>query len=453
MNSDDTNRNNCKTDDDQERLTETEPAISTLTISKITNQPSGSKSDIPQAAQHYAMTAAAAPGPHRRTRIRNLLLRNVPYINLTQPYPSWHSSTMTIVPGIPDNAEITEATLDQNNITQCAVSLNAVPPSAPDEDTVDEPYRPRQSVFHSNQPPKQLTPAAEREGRRATLQELRLLRSEAVRLRTFLTVNWRRRFSPELLAQNGLYFYNNPRAVQCAFCLLDIGIHDLPNEEDILATHRDSRTCCPYLQGLEVGNIPLDSDDLQPRQAILSTVPFKTELSTQELYSTPEFRLESFKNWPKLAQNPEEMASAGFYYTGLGDQVKCFTCHQTFKMWYPSDKPLLRHALEAPGCSYLFPFMHDEMFQNRLETYEKMKKQEARVREQRKDEIDLACAATAENQLKCRICYCNEINTLLLPCCHVTCASCTTELNNCPMCRRPFNSYARILVEDVIKKF
>nr|BBC70780.1 polyprotein [Enterovirus G] len=67
-----------------------------------------------------------------------------------------------------------------------------------------------------------------------------------------------------------------------------------------------------------------------------------------------ETRLKSFSNWPHHVHlAPKRMASAGFYYTGVKDQVKCFCCEGKLVDWEPSDDPWEEHAKWYPGCEYL----------------------------------------------------------------------------------------------------
>jgi hypothetical protein len=50
------------------------------------------------------------------------------------------------------------------------------------------------------------------------------------------------------------------------------------------------------------------------------------------------------------------------------------------------------------------------------------------------------------DRTKCKICYENEINTVLLPCAHrVVCLACSTPLHSCPICR--------VLISQVIKTY
>ena len=65
-------------------------------------------------------------------------------------------------------------------------------------------------------------------------------------------------------------------------------------------------------------------------------------------------RLKSFETWPKyLRPTKEEMASAGFVYTGQSDRVVCFACKREMKDWSPDDIPLHEHYKWSKECEYL----------------------------------------------------------------------------------------------------
>ncbi|KAM6056718.1 E3 ubiquitin-protein ligase XIAP isoform 1-T1 [Theristicus caerulescens] len=67
-----------------------------------------------------------------------------------------------------------------------------------------------------------------------------------------------------------------------------------------------------------------------------------------------ETRLKSFHNWPLNSQlMPEELANAGFYYTGVGDQVACFCCGGKLKKWEPSDRAWSEHKRHFPKCFFV----------------------------------------------------------------------------------------------------
>ncbi|PKK26775.1 E3 ubiquitin-protein ligase XIAP isoform X2 [Columba livia] len=67
-----------------------------------------------------------------------------------------------------------------------------------------------------------------------------------------------------------------------------------------------------------------------------------------------ETRLKSFHSWPLNGQlTPKELASAGFYYTGVGDQVACFCCGGKLKQWEPSDRAWSEHKRHFPKCFFV----------------------------------------------------------------------------------------------------
>ena len=97
-------------------------------------------------------------------------------------------------------------------------------------------------------------------------------KSEAARLATFEA--WIYPYpDPKDFAECGLVSLGQRDAVQCAFCqkiLFEWRPGDLPNK-----VHADQSPDCPFVQGLEVGNIPLDQSESTPsdafNDAILST--------------------------------------------------------------------------------------------------------------------------------------------------------------------------------------
>ncbi|NXF88080.1 XIAP ligase, partial [Eubucco bourcierii] len=67
-----------------------------------------------------------------------------------------------------------------------------------------------------------------------------------------------------------------------------------------------------------------------------------------------ETRLKSFHNWPLHSQlTPKELADAGFYYTGVGDEVACFCCGGKLKQWEPDDRAWSEHKRHFPKCLFV----------------------------------------------------------------------------------------------------
>lgn len=68
------------------------------------------------------------------------------------------------------------------------------------------------------------------------------------------------------------------------------------------------------------------------------------ETDEQADYSQMNNRLNSFFGSPLAHMVPaERLARAGFYFTGYGDRVCCFSCQKTVENWYMGDTPVDRH--------------------------------------------------------------------------------------------------------------
>ncbi|XP_030372330.1 death-associated inhibitor of apoptosis 1 [Scaptodrosophila lebanonensis] len=71
-------------------------------------------------------------------------------------------------------------------------------------------------------------------------------------------------------------------------------------------------------------------------------------------YAIEAARLRSFAEWPRnMKQKPQQLAEAGFFYTGLGDRVRCFSCGGGLKDWDDNDDPWEQHALWLSQCRFL----------------------------------------------------------------------------------------------------
>ncbi|XP_052060991.1 baculoviral IAP repeat-containing protein 7-B-like [Mytilus californianus] len=71
-------------------------------------------------------------------------------------------------------------------------------------------------------------------------------------------------------------------------------------------------------------------------------------------YATKISRLDSFKHWPTyLTHSPDEMVSAGFFFTGTGDHCRCFFCGGGLRNWEPGDQPWIEHARWYQNCAFV----------------------------------------------------------------------------------------------------
>ena len=63
-----------------------------------------------------------------------------------------------------------------------------------------------------------------------------------------------------------------------------------------------------------------------------------------------------------------QIAEAGFYFTGLNDNVQCSTCNLVLSGWAPTDDPWLKHAQDSPGCPYLEETKGAQWITDKLQT-------------------------------------------------------------------------------------
>lgn len=65
-------------------------------------------------------------------------------------------------------------------------------------------------------------------------------------------------------------------------------------------------------------------------------------------------RLETFQTWPpSIAVTASSLASAGFFYEGIGDKVTCYSCGKSLMRWQPTDNPWQEHRRHFPQCAHL----------------------------------------------------------------------------------------------------
>jgi hypothetical protein len=243
-------------------------------------------------------------------------------------------------------------------------------------------------------------------------------RSEAARLESFW--NWTHQYPlPADLASAGFIYTGNSDLVRCVFCGQYVG--DWEEEDFPITEHRSLFPHCPFVQGHDVGNIPIsqlipnpvataslqssnnpggifhmmgedetglrpevnygDAYSMRPPGREANSGPEKRGPNVQVIgeaeklspgiirhtgpantkYSTIEARLRTFKDWPPaLKQEPRQLADAGFYYIGLSDQTKCFYCEGGLRNWQPDDDPWTEHARWFTKCGYVRLIKGDE---------------------------------------------------------------------------------------------
>ncbi|XP_055840777.1 death-associated inhibitor of apoptosis 1 [Episyrphus balteatus] len=360
-----------------------------------------------------------------------------------------------------------------------------------------------------------------------------IYRSEAERLKTF--EEWPLDFiDKHVLAQTGMFYTRESDKVKCYFCEVEIGRWE--ESDHPVSEHIKWSANCPLLRRRTTNNIPLNVDALErvlppasydvcgsndsievrptayPEGSISSAAGVGSGPSSPPIYQMdyPEYAIEaarcrSFAEWPRtMKQKPKELAEAGFFYTGVGDRVNCFSCGGGLKDWDENDEPWEQHAQWLSKCRYL-KLMKGQAFIDAViakcnraaeKTQEALSAsaaaaasdsevQECSTQTEEQNKQNCPASVTAATQVVanaltaaattttstidrdllqrsdsnnsnsdkriipeeklCKICYAAEYNTAFLPCGHVVaCTKCASSVIKCPMCRKPFKDVMRV---------
>lgn len=218
---------------------------------------------------------------------------------------------------------------------------------------------------------------------------------EDERLKTFDSwpLEW---LDKKQLAMTGMFYMGDGDKTKCYFCEVEIGRWE--REDQPVPEHLRWSPNCPLLRRRTTNNVPMNCESLErllpapsydicglnepieirrnafPEGTIPAvnmsamdvppgspaTVSASSSSSTGTFY--PEFpeyaietaRLRSFAEWPRhMKQKPPQLAEAGFFYTGVGDRVKCFSCGGGLKDWDEDDEPWEQHSLWMGRCRFL----------------------------------------------------------------------------------------------------
>lgn len=192
-----------------------------------------------------------------------------------------------------------------------------------------------------------------------------LMKREKLRLLTYHNWPFCNLVDPQHLAKSGLYYIGPQERVKCAFCN-EVIYHwkKCPSDE-----HETYFPNCAFVmdktrQGRGVGNIPVedDRDKMDPAMTHLSRSPTPLARELGIMVDKPRHseyvleiqRLETYRNFPPdCPVKPEILAKAGFFYTGIGDTVRCFYCDMGLHSLERGDDPWEEHARHYPNCSNL----------------------------------------------------------------------------------------------------
>ena len=226
-----------------------------------------------------------------------------------------------------------------------------------------------------------------------------------LRLRSYHSMSFDVDFSAVRLAANGLFLSRDGRSLICFSCGL---VQTLEASMDPILKHTTHSPSCRHLLGTDNHNVPIsprlpltnltqnhessdgtagactsyssvlpyqESFDYQPdthsdrrRMCSLHCNISKANCTvdaTQQgrvcpqiprylAYESIEIRKHSFQNVSgRMDHIYHDIATAGFFYTGYGDYIRCFFCGGGLRNWGQGDDPWMEHARWFPNCAFL----------------------------------------------------------------------------------------------------
>ncbi|XP_033741612.1 baculoviral IAP repeat-containing protein 3-like isoform X2 [Pecten maximus] len=142
--------------------------------------------------------------------------------------------------------------------------------------------------------------------------------------------------------------------------------HTASRTDDVVreTNHTASRTngLNEATNGLEMGKQkhkpsefrPEYKNDVSDKKALATADTGNLSRPKYPAYAVLRVREASYDTWPKhLSQTKEEMAEAGFVFSGHADYTRCFFCGGGLRNWMPGDDAWIEHARWFPRCTYL----------------------------------------------------------------------------------------------------
>ncbi|NWZ91267.1 BIR7B protein, partial [Nesospiza acunhae] len=275
------------------------------------------------------------------------------------------------------------------------------------------------------------------------------MRSVASRLRTFQ--QWPRTapVSAQELVDAGFFYVGPGDEVQCFCCggvLKDWRPGDCP-----LIEHVHFFPSCKYIRGENAGSQEMlslqeifDTVDGQFLSVLQGIVSEETAMPNEPEYPemvTEERRLSTFENWPQnSSMHPEQLARAGFFYTGRGDVVRCFYCDGGVRSWSLGDDPWREHAKWYPECEFLLHSRGREFVNSVQATFSGTLLAPV-IESQLSTEEQLR---RLQEERMCKVCMDRDVSVVFVPCGHlVACEECALNLRLCPICRAAIRGTVR----------
>lgn len=152
--------------------------------------------------------------------------------------------------------------------------------------------------------------------------------------------------SPHNLALVGFYYSGYEHTVICFLC--EVEISDWDDGKDPLIKHYNKNPNCSFI----LREFSSELQKLLSEEKVAHRSPH---------YASSSLRLHTFSNWQySNVITSYQLASAGFFYTGHGSKVECFSCGLTHQDWKKADLPLHVHRQRSPNCPFIGSLLSKE---------------------------------------------------------------------------------------------
>ncbi|KAH3729120.1 hypothetical protein DPMN_055083 [Dreissena polymorpha] len=162
----------------------------------------------------------------------------------------------------------------------------------------------------------------------------------------------------------GFFYTGDNDLIRCYQC--GIGLKDFSPMDNPMVEHIKHVPTCPYLEsifgkdGLKLQQAQIhkiDPENVRRRQYEEFLSHGGTNDGNQIIrspqFNTFEFRIRTFENVNfRCIKTPDQLAEAGLYYTGVGDEVRCFSCNGGLRNWEENDDPWTEHCKWFPSCGF-----------------------------------------------------------------------------------------------------
>lgn len=192
-----------------------------------------------------------------------------------------------------------------------------------------------------------------------------IYRYQTARLDSFK--NWTASYiKPEKLAAVGFYFTGRNESIKCFECHLEIS--KWPSGLGVVANHKIFSPKCKIARQFSCNNVSTNLDDKRDKYVYdmeHNEFMLHIKIAKHPEYRFYQARFDSFASWPPAKhQTREQLAEAGFYYTGHLDEVSCFYCGVSLMDWDDNEESWEMHYRRSSTCFYILTIKGENYLQN-----------------------------------------------------------------------------------------